>query len=336
MRLLARWRPRASVLVYHRVASPALDPWSLAVTPEHFAEHVQVLARHATVVPLSALPAVVARRRAPRRCVAVTFDDGYADNLHAAVPSLERGEVPATVFVVAGALGGAELWWDRLARLLLSPGELPDRLTLSIGGVRHEWSFGTDGARQDASEAERHLAWRAGTEPPTTRHAAFAEIWRRLQPLPRHEQDRLLGAIDAWAGGNRGVIDTRMLTEDELGTLGAHPLVDIGGHTLSHPRLSALDAADQEREIVEGKRVLEAVVGRALSAFAYPFGRPDDFTADTVLRVQRAGFRLACANFSGTVDRSTDLFRLPRAYVHDCDGEAFERRLVEWLGAPSR
>src|SRR5690606_2172259 len=48
--------------------------------------------------------------------VVVTFDDGYSDNLHTALPLLERFAVPATVFVVSGRLG-TEPWWDRLARL---------------------------------------------------------------------------------------------------------------------------------------------------------------------------------------------------------------------------
>lgn len=314
--LLSRWRPRAAVLAYHRIASPPVDPWSLAVTPEHFAQHVQVLARRATVVPLSALPSVLAGRRAPRRCVAVTFDDGYADNLHAAVPALERGSLPATVFVIAGRLGGRELWWDRLARLLLSPGELPERLSIALeDGPGGERTFDT--AR--AARLDVHT-----------------EIWRALQPLREAERERCLAQIAAGIGADRGVAEARTLTADELVRLAAHPLVDVGGHTMTHPRLSALDVEQQRREIVEGKRTLEEITGGALEAFAYPFGRPEDFTDETVRAVRDAGFRLACANYSGSAGASTDLHRLPRAYVQDCDGDAFEERLATWLAAPPR
>ena len=313
--LFGRRRPRATVLAYHRVAAPAIDPWSLAVTPEHFAEHVQVLARRATVVPLAALPSVLAGRRAPRRCVAVTFDDGYADNLHAAVPALERGGVPATVFVIAGTLGGTELWWDRLARLLLSSGALPERLSLALDGAPGETTFDTSGS---------------------SRLDVFMEIWRTLQPLRHAERERCLARIAASIGEDRGIAEARTLAVDELVALAAHPLVAVGGHTVTHPRLAALPPAEQALEIVEGKRVLEEIVGRPLDAFAYPFGRPEDFTSETERAVRDAGFRIACANFSGSVGASTDPHRLPRAYVQDCDGDVFEQRLAGWLAATPR
>ena len=64
------------------------------------------------------------RRRAgtlPARAVAVTFDDGYVDNLNVAVPLLNVHSIPATVFVAAGMIGtGREFWWDDVERIAFS------------------------------------------------------------------------------------------------------------------------------------------------------------------------------------------------------------------------
>ncbi len=75
--------------------------------------------------------------------IAVTFDDGYANNLHAAKPLLERFTVPATVFVAVGALEDPrEFWWDELDGLLLQPGTLPDALQLHVNGRCLAWKLG--------------------------------------------------------------------------------------------------------------------------------------------------------------------------------------------------
>ena len=111
--MIARLRaPDPLILLYHRVTRLANDRWSIAVTPAHFAEHMDVLRRRATVLPLSVLDAP-ARPNARAAKVVVTFDDGYADNLHEALPVLQRFDIPATVFVSTDAVvQSREFWWD--------------------------------------------------------------------------------------------------------------------------------------------------------------------------------------------------------------------------------
>src|SRR5689334_22252023 len=105
-----------AILLYHRVTNLETDPQLLAVTPENFAAHVEIL-RELTL-PMR-LPELVADVRAgkplARSAVAVTFDDGYADNLDHAAPLLRDRQIPATVFVAtAGLNNAAEFFWDDL------------------------------------------------------------------------------------------------------------------------------------------------------------------------------------------------------------------------------
>ena len=63
--------------------------------------------------------------------IAVTFDDGYADNLHCAARLLQKHDVPATFFLTSGYLGGhEEFWWDELTRLVFDPVVLPSKLSI--------------------------------------------------------------------------------------------------------------------------------------------------------------------------------------------------------------
>jgi peptidoglycan/xylan/chitin deacetylase (PgdA/CDA1 family) len=101
--------------MYHRVAEVASDPLEICVAPERFREQLELLGSLGTIVPLQEL---VRSRRRRGLSIAITFDDGYADNALTAAPLLAAQDAPATVFVVAGAVGSGEpFWWDRLAAL---------------------------------------------------------------------------------------------------------------------------------------------------------------------------------------------------------------------------
>ena len=182
LRQIRRWFGKRSsesvlVLVYHRVAKTHSDPWSLSVTPEHFAEHLEALRQHAVPLRLQQLSRALAKGTLPGRSVVVTFDDGYADNLHNAKPLLERYEVPATVFLPSGFIGSEnEFWWDELDRLLLQPGRLPKNLRLQINGKTRRWRL-AEGARYSRAEFRRHRRWKAWEDAPTPRHFLYKSLW---------------------------------------------------------------------------------------------------------------------------------------------------------------
>ncbi len=144
LRQYAAWTRRqltgsAVILLYHRVAEPAEDPQLLCVTPRNFSEQMSVLRKFGKPLPLTELVTLGRDRNLPQQGIVVTFDDGYADNLHNAKPALARYEIPATVFVTAGQVGSTEeYWWDELERLLLEPSRLPEVLVLrtDTGGTR--------------------------------------------------------------------------------------------------------------------------------------------------------------------------------------------------------
>ena len=89
-RLAHRRRPDGVILLYHRVAKVGSDPWALNVSPEHFAEHLDAVRRYGSCMALTAFVQAWDDGSLPSRAVVVTFDDGYADNLHHAKPLLER------------------------------------------------------------------------------------------------------------------------------------------------------------------------------------------------------------------------------------------------------
>ena len=120
--------------MYHRIAHAAVDPWELAVDPDRFEQHLDVLRRTRTPMSLEEFIRRLDAGSLPADAVVVTFDDGYADNLFNAKPRLISADIPATVFLSTGYLGRpGEYWWDELARLTLLE-SCPDAITCTIGG----------------------------------------------------------------------------------------------------------------------------------------------------------------------------------------------------------
>lgn len=322
------------ILLYHRVCTVATDPLLLCVSPSHFAEQLEVLRSRHHPISLTRLVEGIRDNTIPDRSVVVTFDDGYLDNLEHAKPLLERFNIPATIFVASGYVGASrEFWWDELDRILLQPGDLPKSLRMRINGSVCEQFLGNDALDTDGSFDGRRR-WNVEQDDLSAREGLFRRLQHTLRPLDEKHRLRVLNDLIEWAGAASQPREShRALTADELTSLASGGLIEIGGHTVTHPVLSTLPASVQRDEIVRGKARLESILGKPIVSFSYPFGSRDDYRTATVRIVKKAGFRCACSNFVGRAARRSDAYQLPRSIVRDWDGDAFARRLAEWSAA---
>lgn len=329
--LLSRFGNRALILMYHQVAEPDQDPWALAVTPQHFAEHLQILRQVANPMSLQALAQAHQEGNIPERAVAITFDDGYVDNFNNATPLLEKYEVPATFFIATGYTGqNQEFWWDELARIILAPGTLPSVLTLTLAGQTHTWQLGPAIAYTQADQANdrRYKPWEA---PPGSRLAFYTTIWGHLRSLSMTEQQQAIAEIRAWAQDTSTTrADYRPMTIAEIRQLDQGGIVTIGAHTVSHPNLAIQPLEQQRTELKESKQTLENWLNRPVTLFAYPFG---DYAPETVPIVQEVGFSCACTTVPRSVWSGSDRFQLPRQAVENWSGEEFAQYLSLWFNS---
>lgn len=324
----------AIILLYHRVAVTRSDPWGLNVSPEHFRQHLEVLRRVTRPLTIDSLAApLLSGQAVDTTACAVTFDDGYRDALDEALPVLEAFDVPATFYVPGdGTERTREFWWDELEGVLLAPGTLPGHLSISIGERRFDFALGDDASlRDDTLSGTGH--WRTWEEPPTRRHALYRDLWTALQSESAAIRERALDDLNAWAAVDVAPrVTHRTLSSAELRELAKSSFASIGGHTITHARLSAMSAAEQAFEIAGNARALGALLSTPLTSFAYPFGRRSDYTGETTRLVAAAGFRSACSNWEGVVNRSSSAYELPRLFVMDWDAVEFERRIESLRG----
>ncbi len=327
-----RLSPPPLILLYHRVTALQTDPQQLAVTPAHFAEHLDALKQHAVVLTLADLLKWLPTGRWPRRAVVLTFDDGYADNLHEALPLLQKRSLPATIYLTADAIGRpTEFFWDELDRILLQPGWLPRSLQLEIGGRIFQWDI-RPLEHYTPEEAQPHRAWNVLQPGPTVRHTVYRTLCDFLRKLPPKRQRAAMDRIRDWAGVEPAARPThRTLTKEEAMELAHAPGIEIGAHTMHHPMLAHLPPPEQSHEIRQSRAALEALTGHPIRSFSYPYGAGDTFTPETVSAVRDAGFSSAATTIPASIQRHGDPFQLPRCIVRDWDGDTFQRQLRNWF-----
>lgn len=321
------------ILLYHSVQNVRTDPFGVRVSPRHFAQHMAALRAHANPMSLIELVDRLGSGDLPPKSVAVTFDDGYADNLQHAFPAMKRYAIPGTVFIATGYIGrDCEYWWDELDRLLLQPGRLPRTIEIEINGQPRRMTMGKH-ARLGRMAAWRNRRWRAWNESaPTQRHTAYRELWALMQKSVPEQRERALNDLRERVNMPMHARSThRALTENELKSLGESPLVEIGAHTVMHPSLGSMPVDVQRQEIFQCKTWLEEKCDRQITSFSYPFGTRADYTATTMELLKEAGFERSCSNFAAPIVAGTNGFQLPRRVVGDWSGREFAAKCASWF-----
>jgi peptidoglycan/xylan/chitin deacetylase (PgdA/CDA1 family) len=252
------------VVAWHNIEATWHYPAPPGAGLEGFERQLRWLRRACTVVPLTAAVAdLLAGRPLPPRAVALTFDDGYLDNLELAVPVLRRLELPATFFLVPDLLEGkARGWWELLG-----------------------WGF--------ANAGRPSVAWR-GTQLPTRGAAgerAMGTVAEALKELDRHERDAAVAALldELEPAGEPGTAVQRLFMDADQARQLVAAGMEVGSHSMHHAILSREPAAAQLTDLTASRAWLQKELGVSADVLAYPNGRWADFDEHTVAAAEAAG-----------------------------------------------
>ncbi len=226
------------------------------------------------------------------RSFAITFDDGFANNLTVAAPVLRRFKIPACFYVTTSFVESNLMsWTDRLEDLIE---RAPNRSARFAGG--------------DHALADRRS------------RIQFLEILRRelksgpAAAIPPALDDLARQCGIPLAASGTGELD-RKLNWDEVRQLARDPLFTVGGHSHQHLVLAAMEPAALEQEIRTSMEILENRLGFKPHHYSYPEGTPSAYSEAVIRELRRHGVTCCPTAEDGINAAEADPFRLKRIMV---------------------
>lgn len=281
LRFFTRNRPR--ILMYHRVID---EPFVAGLTPEKFAQQMKYIAQKFRVVPINQLVDELINDQIKPYTLALTFDDGHSDFYTNTWPLIQRFKLPASLYITTGFID-QKLWlWPDLLRYVLLNTEIEHFTLHNVGTFstsRHHvirtWSQLGDHCLTLGDSVRKNfiqnLAQLLAVPIPPVPKAPFKSLcWSELREM--HQQG-----------------------------------LDIGSHTVSHPILSKLTAAEIERELLHSAVRITEEIGQQPFGICYPNGLLTDVNEDVLQSARQLNYRyglLACNTILG----AKDLFSLGR------------------------
>lgn len=274
------------VLGWHNVDGTWCFPAGPGKGRSGLERQLRILQRLCTIVPLgSALRDLTEGRPLPPRALAVTFDDGYRDNLTIAGPMLRRLGVPATCFLVPGILSGeTDPWWERLA-----------------------WGF----ARATAPGVDWE-GTRLDTADVPARRQAFDQVSGALKTRDRKERDAAVAELVELLEPGGASYDAREMFLDWDGARELGGYMELGSHTMYHAILSQEDAAAQHDDLARSREELRRGTGAEIGVLAYPNGKQADYDDATLSAAAAAGYDHAITTERGWNRPSTPRYEIRR------------------------
>lgn len=278
-------RGKLSVFLFHKVPLHPDPLLSGDLDEAQFARLLDFIKETFNVLPLSDAVQHLQADTLPALSAALTFDDGYPEWRHGAARVLEEKSLPATFFITTGQFFGRPMWNERLAQIV----------------------------RNCATPALDTTAIRLPPLPLQTakdKADALKQLEFHFKYLPPVLRDDFLAQLEAQAGVVSSGVP--VMSIDDLVAIGNRGF-EIGAHTLEHPILGLCDVDRAREEIGQTREVLEGIIKRPVTSFAYPNGHPGvDFSSHHIQMVKQAGYRYAVTTQWGVADHKTSPYQIPR------------------------
>jgi peptidoglycan/xylan/chitin deacetylase (PgdA/CDA1 family) len=284
------WKGKGAILVYHRVVKDEdieedLE-LGLTVSCSNFEKHIKEIKSKYKICSMDEFVRNL-KKKNNEFMVAITFDDGYKDNLYQALPILTKHEVPASIYVTTRFLNQeVDIWWYELGEVI------QNRAEINFQYQEKKFNFLLDNKKQ--------------------KFLAYQNLMKLFKSLKIDAQNELMEKITNTK--KRKNYSHICLNSEEILMLEKNPLITISSHGHNHQNLKILSDDEVKYEITKSLEVLENLINRKVKHFAYPFGGKDQVSTREYNLIEGMNFDSAVIGSVYPI-KDCNFFSLPRIYV---------------------
>ena len=278
---------KKNIITYHRISNKKInDPLSISL--ETFENQIKLLVSKFSIISLDR---ILEKDLPNGNYIAITFDDGYRDNLLNAVPILEKYKVPATIYITSRFLEGkCEMWWYELKKFI-DENEL-------ISFIYDEKNY-------------KYIL-----KSYNLKNKAFKQISSLFKKLKYEQQNKLLEIITK--NTKRIKYTNDLLNVDDLIKLNSKELITLGAHTHNHIALSYLNDSECLDELLTSKKIIEKIINKKVIHFAYPYGGEKEISEREPKVLKSLGY-LSAVTTQLNISEKYKNYLLPRIYISERD-----------------
>lgn len=258
------------IITYHGIAPTLAKPLNIRhISPEIFEKHLQFLQKNTHVISVSDF--FNQKFVKGKKNIAITFDDGYLNNLKYAVPLLEKYKMPASIYITGINTTSHKILWPDYHDLVVSSTTKPiiynDITFHKVGGNYQRPYISANGI--NFHEFLKTLS--------------FAE---KMQILDKYSGENSVLSerkyFDYW----------KLLSDEEIIKLAQSKFITIGSHGMYHNNLGFINPSDAKNELIESKKYLENLIHKEVTSVAYPDG---SYSPEIINIAKESGYNVQLA-----------------------------------------
>ena len=237
------------IIYYHMITDKSHDYYfDSYISVKNFTEQIKFLKKKYEVIPLHEAIQRVEQGESLKKCLSITFDDGFSECYFIIAPILYDEKLPATFFLIENTIDNKDIMWRNKIQFIEN--NLSDSQKYKLAEKL------TNNKSLDSKQNSNSLLQISNGWAMNEKDELANMLWEESGLIPLKE----------WLDQTKPYLTLTQI--QELLNSGFH----IGSHSKSHPRCDRLDYSELEKEIIGATNTLNEMFNVNINLFSYPFG----------------------------------------------------------------